>query len=341
MTSLERVISSIKGEQTDRVAVVPEVFGVTAKFSGYTIYEYINSAEKMAESQIKARSLIGHDMLFSFADLSVEAEAIGCELVYKEEAYPVVKANVVNSFKDLELLDIPEPRRAGRMPVVIEATSILREKADNECIVAACVMGPLSIAGQILGIEGLLYRIMDEPEFVEKVLDYTEEVVRRYGLALLKAGAHCHIIFDPMASPMVIPPDVFLKYEVPRLKRLLDTFKSAGSLFGWLSIAGNTKKILSFYSDASVDLATVDYTVTISDALEISGIAVNGNIKPFCFVASPCDAITTEAIKCIEEAVEKRGRFLLGSGCEVPIESGLDNIKALVIAAEKASNLVG
>ncbi len=340
MTSFERVVKSLQGKHTDRVAVVPEVFGVTVKTSGYSIYEYITDPRKLAESQLRARELIGHDMLFSFADLSVEAEAIGCELVYKDNAYPVVKGPFINSPDDLDRINLPDPNKTGRMPVVMEASSILREKSGDECIVAACIMGPLSIAGQILGIEGLLYRIMDEPEFIEKVLNFTEEVARVYGLALLEAGAHCHIIFDPMASPMVVPPEVFVRYELPRLRRLFETFKSAGSLFSWLSIAGNTRKILSFYKDASIELATVDYTVPITDAFNLSGIAINGNIKPFSFVTSTAEEIKREATKCMEDAMN-RGGFLLGSGCEVPIDSSIENIKALVEAAENVANVTG
>ncbi len=339
MTSFERVINSIKGEQTDRVAVVPEVFGVTARVAGYNIYEYITDPNKLAKSQLMAREVLCHDMLFSFADLSVEAEALGCDLEYKDDAYPVVKAPMISTHNDLDVIELPDPYKTGRMPVVIEASSILRDKSRDECIVTACIMGPFSIAGQILGIEGLLYRIIDEPEFVDKVLDLTEEVSKAYGLALLKAGAHCHIIFDPMVSPMVVPPEIFRRFELPRLKRLFETFKQAGSLFSWLSIAGDTRKILPYYKEASVELTTVDYNVPVSDAFRLSDIAINGNIRPFGFVTASSEEIRNEAIRCIEEALS--GRFLLGSGCEVPIDSKIENIKALVEAAEVVGNLTG
>ncbi len=333
MNSYERVLNSLKKKQTDRVPVVPEVFGVTAKAAGYSIYDYVTSPSRLAESQLHARRLIGHDMVFAFADLSVESEAIGCELEYKEKAYPVVRKPLIENLKEIHTLDLPDPQKDGRMPVVIEATTRLRDVVADTCIVAACVMGPISIAGQLIGLEGLLYHIVDSPDEVDKVLDYTEEVTRSYGNALLQAGAHCHIIFDPVASPMVVPRDVFRRLELPRLKRLFREFKEKGSLVSWLSIAGNTKKILPYYRDADVELATVDYSVSLSDAFDLLGdVAVNGNLRPFSFVSSSPEKIKEEAKKCLKERGNRWG-YLLGSGCEVPIEAELDNIKPLVEAS--------
>ncbi len=339
MTSYERVLNSLKKKQTDRIPVVPEVFGVTAKLCNYSIYNYVTDASKLAESQLQARRVIGHDMVFAFADLSVESEAIGCELIYKEDTYPAVRQPIIKNTRDIEALNIPDPLKDGRMPVVIEASSRLRDAVGDTCIVAACIMGPLSIAGQIMGIENLLYQLVDTPDAVEKILDFTEEVARRYGKALLQAGAHCHIVFDPVASPMVVPQEIFLRLELPRLRRLFNDFKKEGSLICWLSIAGNTKKILPYYRDANVELATVDYTVPVAEAFDLLGdIAVNGNLMPFCFVSYSPEKIKDDTKRCIIETSNRRN-YLLGSGCEIPVEAEINGIKALVEASLEFSSL--
>ncbi len=335
MTSFERVLNTLKGKPKDRVPVVPETFGVTAKTCGYSIYEYVTDASKLAESQLKARSLAGHDILFSFADLSVESEATGCKLSYKEDQYPAVAGPVAVNAGDIKNRDLPDPWKDGRMPVVLEASSRLRDAVKDTCIVAGCMMGPLSLAGQMMGLEHLLYQMADDPGAVDEVLDFTEEVARRYGMALLKAGVHCHVIFDPVASPIVVPHEMFRKLELPRLRRLFSEFRRAGSLISWLSIAGNTRKILPFYREANVELATVDYTVPVSEAFDLLGtVAVNGNMMPFCFVSCSPEEIKEAALKCLEETVE-RGNFLLGSGCEVPVEADISSVKALVEASQE------
>ncbi len=335
MTSYERLLTAIKGDIPDRTPVVPEVFGVTAKISGYSIYEYVTDGKKMAESQLNARKAIGHDILFAFADLSVEAEAIGCPLVYQQDAYPTVKEHILKDANDIKEIKLPEPSKDGRMPVLLDACRILRETVKDECIIAASVMGPISIAAQIMGLENFLFQMVDDPDGINQVLDFAERVVIDYGKALIRAGAHCHVVFDPVASPLVIPPQFFIQYEVPRLRRMYEAFNAEGSQIFWISIAGNTKKILPYFKESGINIATVDYVVSLSEAFELGGgIALNGNIKPYCFVNCTPSEIKEEAKRCLLDA-KGRVNYTIGSGCEVPIDSDIENIRAVVEVVEE------
>ena len=335
MTSYERLRSAIEGRMPDRTPVAPEVFGVTARLNGYRISDYVRDGRVIAESQLKARKDIGYDVLFAFADLSVEAEALGCTLHYEEDAYPSVQQHILRDVKDLKESGLPNPLKAGRMPVVIEACRRLRESVGNECLIAACVMGPVSIASQIMGIETFLYQLVDKPDGINKVLDFTEDVAITYGKSLLRAGAHCLVVFDPVASPVVLPPVLFVYHSVPRLKRMFDAFMAEGSPISWISIAGPTQKIMPYFSKVGINLATVDYVVPISRAFELAGnIALTGNLKPYSFVSGTPEGIREEVRKCLFEA-GNRWKYIVGSGCEVPIEADIENIRALVDAVRE------
>lgn len=330
MTSYERLLTAVNGGLPDRPPVAPEVFGVTARLNGYRISQYVTDGFIIAQSQLKARKGIGYDILFAFADLSVEAEALGCTLRYEDDAYPSVITNILQSIEDVDDLTLPNPLKQGRMPVVIEACRRLRESVGNECLIAACVMGPASIAAQIIGLEKFLYLLVDNPDGVNKVLDFTENVAIAYGKALIKAGAHCPVVFDPVASPAVIPSSLFVHYEVYRLKRMYDVFRSEGSQISWISIAGATQKIIPHFKKAGINLATVDYVVPLSEAFRLAdGITLNGNLKPYSFVScSPCE-MKEEVKRCLMEAKNRRN-YIVGSGCEVPVESNVENIRAIV-----------
>ncbi|MCI0469376.1 MAG: uroporphyrinogen decarboxylase family protein, partial [Nitrospirae bacterium] len=312
-----------------------EVFAVSARLNGYKISDYVLEGKVIAECQLKARKAIGYDILFAFADLSVEAEAIGCKLRYEDDAYPSVETPIIKDIEDIHNLRMPNPLKDGRMPVVIESCSRLRESAKDDCLIAACVMGPVSIASQIMGIEPFLYLLMDNPDAANDVLDLAEAVAVAYGTALINAGAHCPVVFDPVASSAVIPPHMFLKHESPRLKRMYKEFKCRGSLVSWISIAGPIQKIMPHFGMSGINLATVDYVLPIHEAFGlVNNIALNGNIKPYLFVSAAHGEIRAEARRCLEEAGANK-RFILGSGCEVPPESRFENIRALVEAAKE------
>ncbi len=332
MTSFERLLSAVRGKRPDRTPVAPEVFGFAARLRGYRIADYVRDGAVIAESQHAARAALDYDILFAFADLSVEAEALGCVLQFEADAYPSITRPCVRDVKDIEDMQVPDPSRDGRMPVVLDASRRLREKTGNNCVIAACVMGPVSIASQIMGLEPFLYLLADSSQEAERFLDFTEQVSLAYGIALMRAGAHCPVVFDPIASPAVIPPSLFLRHEAPRLKRLFERFSAEGSPVSWISIAGDTQKIMPTFRNIGVNLATLDYEVSVADAFRLAGgIALNGNLKPYSFVTMTPEEIK-ETVRCCLRDAGKRNNFILGSGCEVPVESFPDNLRALVNA---------
>jgi uroporphyrinogen decarboxylase len=335
MTSYERLLSAVQGKRPDRTPVAPEVFGLAARLNGYRITDYVRDGGVIAESQLAARAELGYDILFAFADLSVEAEALGCVLQFADDAYPSVKRPCVRDAKDAQDIAMPDAAKDGRMPVVLDACRRLRESVRDDCLIAACVMGPISIASQIMGLEPFLYLLADSSQVAERVLDFTERVALAYGKALMRAGAHCPVVFDPMASPAVIPPSLFFRYEGPRLKRLFERFTAEGSPVSWISIAGDTRKILPAFRNIGINLATIDYEVPLADGFRLGGgVALNGNLKPYAFVSQTPEEIK-HLVKCCLRVAGKRYNFILGSGCEIPVESVRENFRALVDGVEE------
>ncbi|MFO0754074.1 MAG: uroporphyrinogen decarboxylase family protein [Thermodesulfovibrionales bacterium] len=334
MTAYERMLRAISGRTPDRIPIAPQLFGVSARLNGSTIKRYVTDGAFIAECQMRLRGEIGHDVLFASADLSVEAEALGCPLRYEDDAYPAVHEPLLGRLCDTGLLRRPDPLKDARMPVVLEACARLREAAGDECLVASCMLGPASIAAQVMGIETFLYRLADDPDAVLKVIDFIEMVSIDYGSALLRAGAHCVVVFDPVASPAVLPPSFFSRYEAQRLKRIYASLKAEGACASWISIAGDTRKILPCFESLGINIATIDSGIPLSEVFSLLGaVAVNGTVDTYLFVSgSP-----TEIRGAVRQGIlEARGRsnYIVGSGCEVPVETSFENVRALVEAVE-------
>ena len=73
-------------------------------------------------------------------------------------------------------------------------------------LVVGCVLGPFTLTSQLIGLETTLYLAVDDPERFEQLMDFATEVIIRFGQAQIQAGAHLPVVFDPSASPAVIPP---------------------------------------------------------------------------------------------------------------------------------------
>ena len=334
MKSIDRIKSTIRFESTDRVPVFPHIYGFAARLKGVPLKDYLNSGELLALCQLEAWKQFGYDAVAAFADNSLEAEALGSKLSYKNDAYPHIEEYCLDSIRDWKYLSMVDPEKSGRMPVILEACRILRDEAGEKAAVVGTVQGPMTMAGQLLGIEKLIYSVVDYPEELYNLLNFTTLVMIAFGKALIKAGAHVIHIFDPSSSCSVINRAVFSEYILPNLKQALKEYKDSGNPICWLNITGQTKPILDLFPETGADLFNIDYIVPISIAMEkLPHHCINGNIKPFNFISGEAKDIRREARDLLEET-QSRGGFILSPGCEIPLESKVGNIEAMMKAVK-------
>jgi len=332
MKSIERIQAAINFEATDRVPVIAQVFGHTAVVSGLTIQDYVRSGRVMADCQMKALARYGYDAVFAVMDVNVETEALGSRLTYRPNDYPYVQSHAFSKDTNLKAIPLPDPSSAGRMPEILDAVTTLRREVGDEVLVVGCVLGPMTLATQLLGMEKALYLAIDDPEGFERLLDFSTQVVIRFGIAQIERGAHLPLVFDPSASPSVVPPRFFREFELPRLKKVFAALDAAGALAAWLHIAGPTASILPFCLESGANLVNFDYYVTPDELMsKAPSTCCNGNIKCLDFEEEVPEKILSESTGLLE-AFAKRGGFILSSGCEIPPRSRSENVDALVSA---------
>ncbi len=333
MNSLKRIAAAIRFEDSDRAPVIAQVFGHAATLAGVPVDEYVRDGETLANCQLKALNHYGYDAVFSVMDVSVEAEALGSKLRYRRNQYPVIERYALSEGVDLKTLSLPDPDRAGRMPEMLKALSVLRRELGNEVLVVGCVLGPFTLATQLIGPEKVLYMAVDDYPRLERLMDFATEVIIRFGLAQLRSGAHLPIVFDPSASPAVIPPKFFRELELPRLKLVFRAFAEAGALANWLHIAGPIRRILPYYPEAGVHIANFDYCISAAETREqLPATCIDGNIKSITFVEGSSEEIASEANGLLRFFRDRKG-FILSSGCEIPPESKIENVAAMVQTA--------
>jgi uroporphyrinogen decarboxylase len=337
MTGLERIRAAVNFEKPDRPPVIAQVFGHAATVAGEMLGEYVRDGEKLASCQLKALERYGYDAVFALMDVNVETEAMGSVLTYRTDRYPVVASYALSSASDLESLRIPDPRRTARMAEILRAARLLRQALGDDILVVGCVVGPLTLTTQLLGAESALFLAIDDPERFTLLLDFATRLIIRFGVAQIEAGAHLVLVFDPSASPAMVPPAFFREFEAPRLKGVFHAFRQAGTLANWLHIAGPAAPILPLYSDLGVDIANFDYCVSAGVAEQaLSRVCLDGNLKPLDFIDAEPEDIINDA-KSLMDFFDQRGGFILSSGCEIPPESKPENVAAMVSAAAPRS----
>ncbi len=321
MNGLERLLAAVRLEPTDRVPFVPQLFGHAATSRGISLAAYLRDGAVLAECQLRERERYGGDAVFAFADLGVETEALGSRLKYYDHQYPDVISYALAPGDDPAVLPVPNPEHDGRMPELLRAASLLRQAVGDTVLVAAPLTGPMTLATQLYGTEAALYLAADDVRRFEAALDLATETALCFGAAQVAAGAHGVVVFDPAASPAVVPAAFFRELVQPRVTRLMADLRAAGAKVTWLNIAGPTAPILSSYAEIGADIATFDYYVSPAEAQRLlPRTCVAGNLKSLDFLAA-APATLAAATRELIAAFASRGGFILSSGCEIPPET--------------------
>lgn len=332
MDSVARVRRTIAFQACDRPPVIAQVFAHAALACGRSVDAYLASGAVAATCQLEARARYGYDAVFAVLDLTLEAEAAGGEVQSRRGLYPAVARPPCAPDDDFRRLTIPDPRTAGRLPMALEMATCLRDACGDEALVVGLVQGPMTLAVQFLGIEKALFLAADDPDRFLQLLDYTAAVGKAFGLAQLAAGAHVVLVFEPAACPEVVPPGMFREMIGPRLKWLFGAFAKAGAIGNWLHIAGKTAAVLPRYAALGADIGNFDYCVdpeALLEALGDSRLCLDGNIKSLSFVTDSAADVERDARRLLR-LFDRRGGFILSSGCEIPPESQEATIAAMV-----------
>jgi uroporphyrinogen decarboxylase len=333
MNSMQRVASALKGERSGRAPVAPQLFGFTARQAGARIGRYASDGETLARCQLKARERFGTDMLFAVSDVNVEAEAAGCELACHEDDYPVISEPALRSSLGIDGLQVPEPRRDGRMPEMLRAVACMSASVKDTCPIVATVMGPMTLATLLLGAENALFLAHDEPRAFAAILRRGAEMAKVFGQAQLDAGAHVIMVFDPSAAPTVFPKELFFRYEESLISDVQRTMLDSGGRVAFLHIAADTVPIMEHIRSTGTRLFSFDQTVGVAEVEEhLPGVCMIGNINIMTLLEGDPALVKADGDRLLEE-FRQRGGLILSSACEVPPAAPSANVFALVRAA--------
>lgn len=339
MNSLERVRLAASGRVADRVPVGPYLANWTARWAGIPLSLYCTNGRAMAEAQLRAWERLGQDIIFPDSDNYYLAEGFGCVAHIPEDDIPTLAQPAMERFEQVFDLDAPDPEQDGRMPVFLEAIERIHAQVGDEVAIRVPGTGPFALASYLIGLEpflselALVHRGRDETqrEALERMLDLTTEALICFGLAELRAGAHIIQCGDSLASGSVISPEMYRMWVLPRHQRVFRAWKEAGALTV-LHICGNNSRVLELHAQTGADIVAVDHLVDLRLAKQTIGdrVCLIGNLDPVRTMLQGTPAqVEQQARACLKAAAEGGG-YILGTGCEVPLDTSVENLEALV-----------
>ena len=127
LTSLDRVLTTLRHQEPDRVPLflLPTLHG--AKELGLSIQEYFSRGRNIVEGQSRLRAKYGHDCYYTFFYASIELEAWGGETLFFDDGPPNAGCPLWTRTSDVFALEPPRVAGCPRLREVLDAISGLRE----------------------------------------------------------------------------------------------------------------------------------------------------------------------------------------------------------------------
>jgi [methyl-Co(III) methanol-specific corrinoid protein]:coenzyme M methyltransferase len=328
-----RLLAALEGKPVDKVPVCSVTqTGIVELMDavGAPWPEAHTNPELMAKLAIANHQLSGLEAVRVPYCLTVLVEAMGCEInMGTKNRQPSVTGHPYP--KDLEGAAVPaDLLQRGRIPVVLEAIKIIREKVGPDVPIIGGMEGPITVASDLVSVKSFMKWSLKKTDLFEQALDLATESAIMYANAMAEVGADIISVADPVASPDLMSPDSFKKF----LKARLQKFSSSVNSVTVLHICGNVNSILSDMADCGFEGLSVEEK--IGSPKKAKGVIGNrarfvGNISsPFTLLPGPIDKIKSEARQALAEGVD-----VLAPGCGIAPMTPLENIKAMVAARDE------
>jgi uroporphyrinogen decarboxylase len=338
MTGLERTRAAMRGEPVDRTPVFPILIAPACRLTGTRQRDYNLDPTVMADTLLGARGMCGFDGIYVSRDNWIYHEALGGRLDFPEDDESLTRTPILGGLGGWHSLSVPDPERAAGMRTVLAAARRVAAAAGDRFYIQANIdTGPFSLAAVLRGTETFLLDLAtaEEGELAE-LLEFCTEVVIAYGKAMIATGVH-GIQFGDATASLVSPRD-FERFVLPYQRRALAALGGTNCDL-WIHICGKTDHVLPLMRDLPFQGFEVDAKVDLATARRLLGdrIALKGNLDTTYLLQQPAEQVRQESLRILREG-PKRG-LVFSPGCGVPRLTPVENLRAMVRAAEDAAGI--
>jgi uroporphyrinogen decarboxylase len=336
MTSLERTIRFIEGKAVDKVPFHPLVMQFAAAYAGISYREYCLDYSKKCDANLKTAEDFGIDWIHVGGHPYTEAEDYGLLVEYPENSLPLEKSLLINGEADFGKIRLLEIENCRGMMGRVEGVALCAERAGDYMAICGWAEGPMAEYADLRGLSGACMDLIDYGPQMKEMLATIAENTKNWITLQVQAGAQLFGIGDAACSQ--IGPRLYRKFIFDHHKELVAHIHSLGA-YADFHICGNTTAILPMVIETGVNMIDVDYLVEdVSPFIDMLG--PNQVIRGTCDPVGAVQNGTPETIEqvVIETAKVTGGKCMVAAGCEIPLATPHENLKAMSRAAHTVTS---
>ena len=322
MNGKELIYSAFRNEKLERTPWVPYTGVQVGKLKGYTAEEVLKNGDKLFDCLMESNRQYSPDGQPVVFDLQIEAEILGCDLLWADNSPPTVKSHPL-----ADTMDIPRKIPAateGRLPLILDVMKRMKAAVGDKTALYGLACGPFTLASHLRSTN-IFMDMYDEPEYVKSLLDYCADVFIAISDYYIGTGMDVIGAVDPLISQ--ISPDSFEEFMAAPYKKIFDHIRAKGA-FSSFFVCGDATKNIEWMCKTGTDCLSIDENINIVEAKKITDkydIVISGNIQLTIVMLlgnqKDCQKAALEKI----DAMGNRN-FILAPGCDMPYDVPSENV---------------
>jgi len=329
MTGKELIQAAYRHESTPRPPWVPYAGIHAAKFKGYTATEILKDADKLYECLMEVHRLYRPDGQPIAFDLQLEAEVLGCDMIWADDNPPSVTSHPLEATE--EIPDKLVGPNDGRIPLIMDVTRRMKESVGDSTALFGLFCGPFTLASHLRGTK-LFMDMKKNPEQVRKIMDYATENGLRMVDYYIEAGADIITPVDPLVSQ--ISAKNFREYLAEPYTRIFEYIRSKGYQSAFF-VCGNALRNIEEMCLTKPDGISIDENIPMATAKEITdryNVTIGGNIPLTTTMLFGNQQDNMKYVVDMVDSVDPRN-LVIAPGCDMPYDVPIENGIAVAEAA--------
>lgn len=328
MTGKELILKTYSHETAPRAPWVPYTGVHAGKLLGYTATEVLTDAEKLYAALKEVHRLYMPDGMPIVFDLQLEAEILGCELLWADDNPPSVVGHPYATAT--EMPDKVVGPEDGRMPLVLDICRRMKADVGETTALYGLFCGPFTLASHLRGTK-LFMHMKRKPELVHQVMEFCYKQAVAMIDMYAETGMDVIAPVDPLISQ--IAPDHFQAYCFDVYKRIFDYIREKG-LKSAFFVCGNAIRNLELMCQTGCDGISIDENISMVEAKAITdryNVTLGGNIP---LTTTMLFGNQQDNMKYVVDMIDslEPGNLVVSPGCDMPYHIPLENSIAVAEA---------
>jgi uroporphyrinogen decarboxylase len=316
------LLTVLQHQSSTQIPWVPFAGVHVGKLTGHNATEVLQNADKLYESLLESNRLYAPDGQPVVFDLQIEAEILGCELLWAEESPPTVATHPLQSDPTIPSY-LPAPQD-GRLPIVLDVMHRMKSAVGEHTALYGLITGPFTLASHLRGTE-IFMDMVDDPDYVSNLLDYCTRFAEKVASVYIEAGMEVIAVVDPMISQ--ISPRHFKRFMSEPFSHLFSQINEQ-NVFSAFFVCGDATKNLEVMCQTGPDCIAVDENIDMVYAQSILSqynITLQGNIP---LTTRMLLGTQEDNMQYVVDLLDKldHHNLIISPGCDMPYDTPVENV---------------